>query len=167
MSKHPIIASRGGMVPTASRRIVPSLAVAFALWGAAAAPLAAQSARVTSQGELVVQNNRTVPVTVYLDTDPIEQKLGTVEALRTASFALPTKALRSDRIKLYLHPKGQLPLQAMGWISGKSDQFALLVPPGQGQELAVPAPVLASGAPNAPTLPTENTTQQNGSEIDG
>lgn len=112
MSRHPILGSSGGMAPTTSRRIVlPLFLAAIALVGAA--PAAAQSVYPIDNGQLTVQNNRDVPVTVYLEGMPVEKRLGTIEPMRTATFDLPSWALRRPGpVKLFIHPKGQFPLEA-------------------------------------------------------
>jgi hypothetical protein len=114
MSKRPTRRSSGAMVPTATRRIVlPLLTAALALVGVAM-PASAQSAyQVSGKSELIIQNNRTVPVTVYLESAPFERELGRVEAMRSASFSVPEHLLREgETIDLLISPRGQLALRA-------------------------------------------------------
>jgi hypothetical protein len=84
----------------------------------AAAPLAAQSVRLVEDDYTVtVQNNRDEEVTVYLDATPFERTLGTVEAMRTATFALPERVARDmETVRLLIQPRSGLPLEARAMV---------------------------------------------------
>src|SRR5688500_18965177 len=74
---------------TSSRRKVGwRLFLAALALSPVAAPLGAQSIRVIDEDEprITVQNNRDEAVTIYLDTGPFEQKLGTIEPLSMATL---------------------------------------------------------------------------------
>ena len=130
MSKLPSLGSSGGMVQTVSRRIVLALlTVALALVGAVA-PVRAQSAyHVGDKGELSIQNNRRVPVTVYWEGRPFERELGEVEPMSTATFSIPKAYLREgEMVDLLIVPRGQLALQAKAILSSHPAELALVVP---------------------------------------
>jgi hypothetical protein len=58
---------------------------------------------------VTVQNDRKVPVTVYMDYGPFDRRLGTVPGLRTATLPLPKWAVEGrDRIQLFVHPEGEV-----------------------------------------------------------
>lgn len=159
MSKLPKLRSSGGMVQRHSRRIVLSLCTAALALLGARAPLAAQSAYpVNGKGELIVQNNRTVPVTVYLEGQPIERELGTVEALQTATFTLPRRAMREgSTVDLLIQPRGQLLLMARGYVMGDASHFGLVVPATPHQQKRAEKALLAADLEAVPVVTTSST----------
>jgi hypothetical protein len=94
------------------------------------APLGAQSAYpVADDYTVTVQNNRDEEVTVYLDAVPFERKLGTVGAMRSATFKLPEWGVRGEeRVKLLIHPRGDHALQAVAMLPGDGARLALMIP---------------------------------------
>jgi hypothetical protein len=143
MSKLPIHESRGGMAATSRRIMLPLFTAALALAGFAM-PASAQSAHRMGSGELVIQNNREVPVTVYLDAVPLERELGTVEPMRSATFSIPEHMMREgEMVELLLTPRGQLALQARVLVSEEDTQMGLVVPPTRGQEKRLEKEMLA------------------------
>lgn len=93
-------------------------------------PLGAQSTfPVTDDYTVTVQNNRDEQVTVYLDAHPFERKLGTVEAMRSATFSLPDWSVRGEeRVRLLIQPRGDHALEAMAMLSGDGARLALMIP---------------------------------------
>jgi hypothetical protein len=58
---------------------------------------------------VTVQNNRKVPVTVYMEYGQFDRRLGTVAALQTGTVPLPAWAVKGrDRIQLFVHPEGEI-----------------------------------------------------------
>jgi hypothetical protein len=94
------------------------------------APLGAQSRGPrTDDYTVTVQNNRDEEVTVYLDAPPFERKLGTVEAMRSATFSLPRWGVRGEeRVKLLIHPRGDHAFKAEGMLSDEGARLALMIP---------------------------------------
>jgi hypothetical protein len=98
----------------------------------AAAPLSAQSVQLVDDGyTLTVQNDRDEAVTVYLDTTPFERTLGTVEAMRTATFSLPERVVHEgETVRLLIQPRTGLAIEARGMVRD----------PGDGVHLALTLP---------------------------
>ena len=98
----------------------------------AAAPLSAQSVRMVEDDyTLSVQNDRDEAVTVYLDSTPFERTLGTVEAMRTATFSLPESVGRDgETVRLLIQPRGGFALEARGMVRDSDDgvHLALTLP---------------------------------------
>ena len=94
-----------------------------------AAPLGAQSIRVIEEDEprITVQNNRDEAVTIYLDTGPFEQKLGTIEPLTMATFPLPWTVRGKETVKFLIQPKGELGLQAQASVREVVPRFSLML----------------------------------------
>jgi hypothetical protein len=94
------------------------------------APLGAQSTYPLADDYTVtVQNNRDEPVTVYLDAYPFERKLGRVEALRSATFALPEWSVRGEeRVRLLIQPRGDHTLEAVAMLPDDGERLALMIP---------------------------------------
>lgn len=122
--------------------------LATALFLGAALPLAAQSSYPLRSGEVMVQNNRDVPVTVYLEHQPLDLNIGTVEAMDIGTLSLPDWAVRNqDHVKLIVQPEGQLPLQADALIRSNGARFALMVPSSKGQKLDLSMTRMAAVVP--------------------
>ena len=96
--------------------------------------------------EVVVQNNRDVPVRVYVDARPFERLIGTVDPMRTARLSVPSRLVRDQEgAKLILEPIGGFPRVVQAPLSEQTDQLALLIPstPEYEMEMAVLAERLA------------------------
>jgi hypothetical protein len=131
---------------TMKTRIAPWMATRMASLGLGLATLAgvaaAQSAQPvhdtappdTSANAVTVQNDRKVPVTIYMDWGPFDRRLGIVPPLQTATLPLPAWAVRDhETIRLFAHPEGdpddlateEFPLESPG-------RIAMMVPPQGG-----------------------------------
>src|SRR5688500_344481 len=114
------------------RRIVPVLTAALALLGAGA-PVSAQSTyRSSDEAELLVQNNRSVPVTVYLEGPLFERELGKVEPMRSATFSVP-KLREGEMVELLIQPRGQIALKGRAFMTDEA-LLGLVIPATPGQE---------------------------------
>lgn len=125
----------------------------------AAAPLAAQSA-TTMEGSVMVQNNRDVPVDVYLDRTPFETWLGTVGPTQIGTLDIPAWQLRDlDHVRLLVTPEGQSTLAADASSDGRGPAIALVVPAFK-QEIGLPPMPMAAALPaedlNAATVTVRN-----------
>ncbi|MEO7084722.1 MAG: hypothetical protein ABI442_12915 [Gemmatimonadaceae bacterium] len=77
---------------------------------------------------VVVQNDRTVPVTLYLETDNGEIKLGVVAPLAESTMRIPDY-LSHDDVQFFAHPEGQID-QTSGYIDLRDSQrVGLVIPP--------------------------------------
>ena len=102
----------------------------------AAAPAAADSA--PRANTVTVQNDRKVPVTVYLDYGPFDRRLGVVAPLRTQVLALPAWAARGrTSVQLVAHPEG-------AWQDLASQTFTLHPPARLGMLVPPAGAALAS-----------------------
>lgn len=71
---------------------------------------------------VTVQNNRSVPVTIYLDWGSFDRRLGVVPALQTATLSLPVWAVTGrESVRLLAHP-------ADGWGDLQSTELSLNPP---------------------------------------
>jgi hypothetical protein len=78
----------------------------------------------TSADAVTVQNNRKVPVTIYMDYGQFDRRLGIVPALQTATLRLPAWAVKGHtRVQLFAHPEGE--------VSDLETQEFSLKPPGR------------------------------------
>jgi hypothetical protein len=141
-----------------SRRMHLSLVTAALALVGASAPVHAQSAYpVGDETQLVVQNNREVPVTVYLEAAPFERELGKVEAMRTATFDLPDGMQREGKVvEVLVQPRGQLALSAKAMMSDDGSVLGLVVPATHGQEKRMERVMVAWNMQN-PVLVTQST----------
>lgn len=102
----------------------------------ATTPLAAQGP--VDDAQVTVQNNRDESVTVYLDAQPIELTLGTVEPLGTTTFDLPRHLVTEhETVRLLLRPEGGLLLEAQGIVTDETPRLALMVPSDEEEDLEV------------------------------
>jgi hypothetical protein len=92
----------------------------------------------TSANALTVQNDRNVPVTVYMDYGPFDRRLGTVPAFQTATVPLPAWAVEGrESIQLFVHPEGDVEDLATQELSLQPPgRLAMIVPPRGGMPLA-------------------------------
>lgn len=135
-----------------------ALAGATAL-GMVAAPSPALAAGPSGRaGETVlVQNNRSVPVVVYLEEGDFDTRLGTVSPMREAHLSLPRRLGRDDDVRIVVHPEVGRDLES-GDIAppGSARQLAVLVPRGQ-EAFAPPPPERIPNPGPVTTLTVENT----------
>jgi hypothetical protein len=103
------------------------------LGGGASASMAQQSPAAAAgprDNSVTVQNNRAVPVTVYMEYGEFDRRLGIVPAQQTATLALPAWAV-SDRqmIQLFVHPEGQVEdLSSQDFSLAPPARLGILVP---------------------------------------
>jgi len=92
----------------------------------------------TSVNAVTVQNDRKVPVTVYMDWGAFDRRLGTVPPFQTATLPLPAWAVDGrETVRLFVHPEGdaedlateELSLQPPG-------RLGVIVPPPGGMPMA-------------------------------
>ena len=133
----------------------PAIAVLFALC-AIAPPLAAQSggnAPAVARADSVyvdVQNERAVPVTVYLKSGRFDRRLAQVPARATRTLTLPAWVLsgRND-VALLVHAEGESDLGFRTYVVRSGDRLSLQIP-ATGMMPAAP-----DDAMTAPLTPEE------------
>ena len=92
----------------------------------------------TSANAVTVQNDRKVPVTVYMEYGTFDRRLGTVPAFQMATLPLPAWAVEGrERIQLFVHPEGEV--EDLGtqelWLRPPG-RLGMIVPPRGGMPWA-------------------------------
>ena len=75
------------------------------------APAQAQTARLaadsdTASNTVTVQNDRSTPVTIYLEYGRFDRRLGIVPALHTQKLPIPRTLVGQESVRLFAHPEG-------------------------------------------------------------
>lgn len=95
--------------------------------------------------ELLVQNNRDVPVEVYLNMSPVDKKLGTIAPFQSAMMTIPGWVGREQGdLDVFAIPEGQIALKGRAELSDGGPYFSLVIPPAGDQKVRMQAPSLAS-----------------------
>ncbi len=85
----------------------------------------------TPRSTIQVQNDRKVPVTVFLERGDFDVRLGRVAAMRTATLPLPAWVLESDaKVEIFVHPAGETDLASQEFNVRPGAQLAMIVQPG-------------------------------------
>lgn len=77
---------------------------------------------------VVVQNDLTVPVTVYAQNGAAEYKLGIVAPLGTETLSVPDYALLEGDIQFFVHPVGQVDESTVPLELHRGERVGLVVP---------------------------------------
>lgn len=122
--------------------------------------------RGTSSQETTVevQNNRKVPVTVFIDRGPFDVRVGEVGPMKTATLKLPTwVASEGHDVQIFVHPEGEEDLASQEFSVHRGVHLGVLVPEGNGAwpssepAAARMSAVLTPDQLSATTLTVENT----------
>ena len=140
-----------------------ALILAVAAAGAAcAAPasLLAQGAN-SREATIEVQNDRNVPVTLFIEGGDFDVRVGKVGAMRTATLALPAWAAQRGDIEMFVHPDGELDLASQPFHVTPGARLAMMVQRGSNPVWPVDpkdtmSAVLPAADLNEPTLTVEN-----------
>ena len=97
---------------------------------------------------VTVENDRKVPVTVYMEYGEFDRRLGTVPASSTATLQLPGWAVQSHQtIALFAHPEGEVDdLATQRFTLEAPGQLSMVIPPF-GQQPASPADTMSAVIP--------------------
>lgn len=89
---------------------------------------------VDTLNAVTVQNNRGVPVTVYLEHGPFDRRLGVVQPFDMKALSLPGWAVRGRlRVQLFVHPEGEAnDLSTQVFSLEPPARIAMVVPPRGG-----------------------------------
>jgi hypothetical protein len=110
--------------------------------------LTASLATDTPNNSVTVQNDRKVPLTVYMEYGDFDRRLGIVPALRTTSLSLPAWAVRGrDRIQLFVHPEGAVNDLATREFSLKPPARIGMLIPASGTMAPAPADAMMEVIP--------------------
>ena len=111
-----------------SKRI-RALVLMGATWVAALMGTGQVQAQNTGQGEIMVQNNRNVAVTVLVEQGNFDMRIGTVPAASTATLVLPARLLyEGATLNVFVHPEGGLDLAAQAFDVRPGIRLGLIVP---------------------------------------
>ena len=144
--------------------MVPLLLGLTALGAVAPASLAQQPASFASNARdnsVTVQNDRPVPVTVYMEYGAFDRRLGIVPAQTTATLALPAWAVSERQsIQLFVHPDGEAEdLASQDFSLTPPARLGILVP-AQGSMPPTPRRIMRAVIPSEEladaTLTVEN-----------
>lgn len=114
-----------------------------------------------SVSTIEVQNNRNVPVTVFLERGDFDVRVGTVGPLRTANLPLEAWMIQHDAVQLFVHPEGQMDLESQVFNVRNGDRIGLIVPRSSNGFIPQPRPArmtaeLPPGDESATTLTVQN-----------
>jgi hypothetical protein len=113
-----------------------------------------------------VQNNRTVPVTLFIDRGEFDVRLGTVAPLQTATLKLPKWiATENSEVKIYLHPEGAADLETETFAVHPGIQLGLVVPLGDRTPPATQATELMTAALSASDADATTITVENSRNV--
>ena len=97
---------------------------------------------------LTLQNDRTVPVTVYLEQGSFDQRLGTVPGDAIATLPLPKEIVwDGSAVQVYVHPKDGFGLATRDFTVRPGVHVAVLVPPSGGLAPTPAEPVMRDPDP--------------------
>ncbi len=116
--------------------------------GQAAQRLPASVTADTSVNTVTVQNDRKVPVTVYMEYGDFDRRLGVVPALQTATLPLPPWAVEGrESIQLFVHPEGEAEdLATQEFTLEPPARLAMMVP-ARGNMAPAPADTMMAVIP--------------------
>ena len=87
--------------------------------------------RDTTLAYVQVQNNREVPVTVFIDRGEFDVRVGTVQPQQTATLPLPKWiTTENSDVRIYLHPEGAEDLETETFAVHPGVHLGLVVPVG-------------------------------------
>jgi aromatic ring-cleaving dioxygenase len=117
--------------------------------------------RRDSVSTIEVQNNRNVPVTVFLERGDFDVRVGTVGPLQTANLPLEAWMLQNDAVQLFVHPEGEMDLQSQVFDVRNGERIGLIVPKSSNGFLAQTEPArmtaeLPPGDASVTTLTVRN-----------
>jgi hypothetical protein len=107
---------------------------------------------------VTVQNQRKVPVTVYLEYGQFDRRLGVVPPYETKALSLPGVAVKGRaRVSLFVHPEGEAADLATQEFSLRAPvRIALIVPPQGGMPTEPMTEVIPPEALAEATLTVDN-----------
>jgi len=120
----------------------------------AASPPARRAATVT------VQNDRTVPVDVFLEQGDFDIRLGTVAADREGVLAVPRYLDRDERIRIIVQPRKGLEMESPYVHLPVTGTLPVLVPVSESGWVPQPRELIPNPGPNTTTLTVENQRDQ-------
>ncbi|MEO5814737.1 MAG: hypothetical protein ABIT20_05610 [Gemmatimonadaceae bacterium] len=91
----------------------------------------APDTRDSTLATVQVQNDRTVPVTVFVDRGEFDVRLGTVAPLQSATLRIPKwMSTENSDVRIYFHPEGAADLETETFAVHPGTRIGLVVPLG-------------------------------------
>jgi copper(I)-binding protein len=140
-------------------------ATSTAAW---AEPVPAQPKAVPADSAvtLTVQNNRDVPVTVFVEQDQLDVRVGMVPALRTVTLALPSWVTEdASDLQVFVHPEGGIDLNAEVMAVKPGAHLALEVPKGMNPPAQPAREMTATLPPSEMAATTVTVTNERDVEV--
>ena len=109
---------------------------------------------------LTVQNDRPVPVDVYVERGDFDMRVGTVPADREGVLPLPAYLENGENVRIVIHPKHGLDLESPDVSIPMSGTLPVLVPLNNLGYRPQPHDVIPTPGPDATTLTVENSRDQ-------
>jgi hypothetical protein len=78
---------------------------------------------------VVVQNDRSVPATVYLQDEVGEYKLGVVAPFATTTLSIKSLLLMEGDVQFFVHPAGQIDESTELMDLHRGERIGLVIPP--------------------------------------
>lgn len=110
----------------------------------------------TSARTVTIDNNRPVPVVVYLERGEIDAKLGTVGADAEGVLSVPKYLDLDETARIVVHPQVGLDLRSPDITVPKQGTLKVLVPDNDTGYLPQPKELMPGLNPDATTLTVEN-----------
>ena len=141
-------------------RMTQLAAMAAMAWGAVAAPASAQEGATPSM--LRVDNERAVPVVVYLEQGAYDSRLGTVPAHQIKDLHIPIAMQDGDKIFFTIHPEFGMDLQTPdGLRVTRGEMLTLVVPISDVGFVPVPpAETIPAPSIKGPTVTVDNSSSR-------
>jgi len=106
---------------------------------------------------LTVDNTRSEPVTVYVDRDEFDIRVGTVPAHQKAKLQLPSYLDDGQDVQVFVHPEGGQDLASQDVTVTWGEDIDILVPTNNVGYVPPPAPEkIANPGPGTTTVTVQN-----------
>ena len=124
-------------------------------------PVSATQPPARRAATVTVQNDRTVPVDVFVEQGDFDIRLGTVAADRESVLAVPKYLDRDERVRIIVQPKQGLEMESPYTHLPVTGTLPVLVPMGEsGWVPAPPRELIPNPGRNTTTLTVENQRNQ-------
>jgi hypothetical protein len=105
---------------------------------------------------VTVQNNRPVPVDVYVERGDLDMRVGTVNAEQEGVLPLPAWLENGESVRIVVHPKRGIDLESPDVRIPRTGTLPVLVPLNDTGYFPPPRDVIPTPGPDATTLTVEN-----------
>ena len=123
-------------------------------------PASAAGPPVRHAPTVTIQNNRSVPVTVFVERGNFDTPIGTVDADRETVLSVPRYLANDGDVRIVIHPKRGLDLESPYLRLPMTGTLPILVPLNDTGWQPQPHDVIPAPAPGSTTLTVENSRDQ-------